>query len=194
MTYNAHSRRNEEKNNWQLLKEHLMNTAALAETFGVDGGMHERLARNLHQNYLTTSIANPGDPQSCQPWDALSEKLKEANRQQADRIERLLNSTGYRITPLQDWDAGEYIFESEEMENMARLEHKLWCDYKKKEGWQQGEVKDGKRRMYPNLLPWEDLSESERQKNRVLVQQFPALLSKIGFQIEKNRLLLVANE
>lgn len=50
MKYYAHSRKGEDKSKWQTLKEHLTNTANLAEKFGADAGISElaRLAALLH--------------------------------------------------------------------------------------------------------------------------------------------------
>jgi len=48
--YYAHSRKGEDKSNWQLLKDHLTNTADLAAGFGADAGISElaRVAALMH--------------------------------------------------------------------------------------------------------------------------------------------------
>jgi CRISPR-associated endonuclease/helicase Cas3 len=50
MVYYAHSRKGEDKSNWQLLEKHLKATANLAEAFGTDSGVSElaRMAALLH--------------------------------------------------------------------------------------------------------------------------------------------------
>ena len=50
MLYYGHSRKGEDKSEWQLLKDHLVNTADLAEKFGADAGISElaRVAGLLH--------------------------------------------------------------------------------------------------------------------------------------------------
>lgn len=50
IVYYAHSRKGEDKSNWQLLKDHLSSTADLAETFGTDAGISElaKIAALLH--------------------------------------------------------------------------------------------------------------------------------------------------
>ena len=50
MVYYGHSRKDKGKSDWQLLKDHLFNTADLAEKFGVDAGISElaRTAALLH--------------------------------------------------------------------------------------------------------------------------------------------------
>ncbi len=50
MLYYAHSKKGKDKTEWQLLKDHLVNTADLAEKFGQDAGISElaRAAALLH--------------------------------------------------------------------------------------------------------------------------------------------------
>lgn len=145
------------------------------------GGLHETLARDLHNMYRT----NSGLASSSPTWEQLPETLKEANRQQANRIHRLLETAGYRIYPLQDWDAGTRTFSKNEIEKMACLEHDFWCQAKEADGWVYGKSRDEKDRTHPDLVPWEELPESEREKNLAVVQHIPALLARIGFQIDR---------
>ena len=145
------------------------------------GGLHETLARDLHDSYRTNSGLASNSP----TWEELPETLKETNRQQANRIHRLLEGAGYRIYPLQDWDAGTRTFSITEIEKMACLEHSLWRQAKEADGWVYGEKKDDKNRTHPDLVPWEELPEGEQEKNLAVVQQIPALLARIGFQIDR---------
>jgi hypothetical protein len=46
-------------------------------------------------------------------------------------------------------------------------------------------AKDEKKRTYPDLVPWDDLPEREREKNLAMIRQIPVLLARIGFQIER---------
>ncbi len=151
----------------------------------VVGGSHELLARGLHDLYLAGDQPPHGDQASRQSWDQLAEQLKDANRRQANRIHHLLASTNYRINPLQNWEAGEYKFEPGEIELMARMEHELWQQARQADGWKYGSQKNEKKRLHPDLVAWNELPESERQKNRLMVSRLPVLLARIGFQIDK---------
>ncbi len=152
-------------------------------------GTHEVLARNLHGVYLENSRGDAGDD-ALVPWEELSEYLKEKNRRQADRIPTMLAAAGYRIAPLQDWDAEKLtFFENEggtdDVALMAKLEHDYWCREKEKEGWQVGPEKDSERKTNPNILPWKELSPTEQEKNREYIRGLPRLLTRAGFQIER---------
>lgn len=145
------------------------------------GGLHEQLARDLHAVYRQGAGLAAAQP----PWEQLSDAMQEANRQQASRICRLLKEAGYRIYPLQDWDAGKRAFAQAELDQMASLEHSLWRQAKQADGWTYGEKRDDQQRTHPDLLPWEDLPAGEREKNYAMLRQLPALLARIGFQIER---------
>ena len=156
-------------------------------------GTHEVLARNLHAIYLEgikLSVTDHQPNEVLVPWEGLSEYIKEKNRQQADRIPVMLNSAGYRIAPLRDWDGENFVF-NEKVENqddevtlMAKLEHDYWCREKEKEGWQIGPKKDSERKTNPNILPWIELPPTEQEKNREYIRGLPRLLARAGFQID----------
>jgi hypothetical protein len=147
-------------------------------------GSHEQLARDLHAAYLAGS-GEPSGQGAHLSWEQSSEETREANRRQADRIQCLLQTAGYRINPLHDWDAAERVFREEEILMMARLEHDFWRKAKEADGWRLGPQRDEKRRTHPDLVPWEGLDDVEREKNLTFVRQLPGLLARIGFQIDR---------
>ena len=57
------------------------------------------------------------------------------------------------------------------LEYLAQLEHIRWCRYHYLNNWQQGMPKNGKhkdkkRRIHKDLVPYEELSEADREKDR----------------------------
>lgn len=151
----------------------------------VVGGLHELLARELHEQYLRGLNASAIIQPSTLSWDRLPDVEKEANRQQSGRIYRLLKAVGYQINPLQDWNANEFVFKTEEVDQMARLEHDLWRQDKLTNGWRFGLLKDKKKRTHPALVAWEELPDEDQKKNQAFIQQLPSLLARLGFQIDR---------
>jgi predicted ThiF/HesA family dinucleotide-utilizing enzyme len=145
------------------------------------GGLHELLARDLHEVYRT----NAESDSTQQTWDQLTDAVKDANRRQTARLHHLLNGVGYRIYPLQDWDADKRTFSKTEIEKMACLEHDLWRQAKEADGWIYGEQRDENKHTHPDLVSWDDLPQEEREKNLAVVRQMPALLARVGFQIDR---------
>jgi hypothetical protein len=152
-------------------------------------GTHELLARNLHRVYLEGIGLADGDD-ALAPWEELSAYLKEKNRQQADRIPLMLSAAGYRIAPLQDWNADQLTFlqkpgEGDEVALMAKIEHEHWCQEKIKEGWRLGPTKDPAAKTNPSLVPWEELPDVEKDKNKKFILGLPRLMVRAGFQVER---------
>ena len=145
------------------------------------GGLHELLGRGLHELY----VSDAGTSIQTSAWEGLADEVKETNRRQANRIRVVLNAAGYQISPMQDWDAGKRTFSKDELRQMARMEHNLWCKEKLAAGWRLAPDRDSTRRTHPDLVPWEKLPDPERQKNEAFIRRLPALLSRLGFQIEQ---------
>ena len=45
--------------------------------------------------------------------------------------------------------------------------HQLWVERRRVDGWGYGPVKDGKHKLHPNMIPWEELPSEQRQKDYV---------------------------
>ncbi len=106
----------------------------------------------------------------------MPETLKDANRNQADHLQikcRILTGSN-QYTPEQIEHA---LQDQKACERLAGIEHDRWMAEKRLEGWQPttGE-KDTTRRLSPALVPWDRLSEQERQKDRDAVANIPQLL------------------
>jgi voltage-gated potassium channel Kch len=155
-------------------------------------GTHEVLARDLHESYLegpdSEKVTDGGDP-ARDLWEDLPEDIKEKNRRQADRIGVILDEHSYRIAPLTNWNAADLVFReekgAEEVESMARMEHELWCQEMTVKYWKYGPKKDEELKTNPDLVPWEDLPQAEKEKNFRFVRDLPRLLTRAGFQIKR---------
>ena len=151
-------------------------------------GTNEILAQAKHAHYLECERvrgATDGNA-SYVSWERLDENLKESNRLFADSIGRKLATAGCTIVPvpLADHDVS-FTFSEEEVEELARAEHDRWCDDLRREGWRWGRWKDSSRREHPGLVPWSELSEDERDKDREPVRELPRMLTLVGFEIQR---------
>ena len=145
----------------------------------------DQLAIAIHKHYVASQIA-AGDTiasnASLVDWDDLPETLKDANRNQADHLQIKCRV----ITGLQHCTAEhieQTINDKKMLERLARMEHERWVAEKLLDGWQytQG-PKDIEARKSPSLLAWEQLPESERQKDLDSVHNIPQLLRQIELE------------
>lgn len=144
----------------------------------------EQIARAVHDEYLVL-LQREGlsNPVAEIPWSGLSEEMKAASRDQADDIIRKIEMIGCDIEHLTDWDEPLFRFTDEEIEQLAQLEHIRWMKERVLQGWQPGAERDDRRKIHPSIVPWEDLSEIEREKDRNAVRTLPATLFNVDLRI-----------
>jgi hypothetical protein len=154
-------------------------------------GTSEIIARAMHENFVRTQLAagaKPDEKVTLGPWEALPEWAKEDNRRFADGVAPKLSAVGCAIVPnpLAQNDSGAF-FSAEEVEGLARIEHDRWCEEKRRVDWRYDPIKDDERKLHPLLVPWEQLSEPDRDKDRDAVRALPDMLAQAGFEVYRTR-------
>jgi serine phosphatase RsbU (regulator of sigma subunit) len=115
-------------------------------------------------------------------FDDLPDDIKYSNIDNAYHIPTKLLSIGYKIRPVKKgYKALVLHLNTEEIETMSVTEHIRWCWDKRLNGWTYGSVKDDINKTHPGLIPYNDLAESEQEKDRELVRLIPALLLDINY-------------
>lgn len=149
----------------------------------VDDALIERLAQAVHEHYLQEQISDGvpmGSTSAMSSWEDLDEDLREANRAQAREIETTLAQVGCRVEP---GAGGAFALTSDEIELLARREHARWLRQRRDAGWIFGQIRDDAGRRHPRLVEWGQLSESERDKDRDAVRNFPSVLAAAGLRV-----------
>lgn len=132
---------------------------------------------------LSSLAADP----SAVPWEQLPESLRESNRRQAADIGHKLRAVGCDIEPLADWDAAPLAFTAAEVQLLARMEHDRWRTEREAAGWHLAPAKSEPQRESPFLVPWDELSEETKERDRDPVRAMPAVLAGIGFGVVRLR-------
>ena len=70
-------------------------------------------------------------------------------------------------------------------EEIAKNVHEVWSEGRMKEGWTYGEERDDAKKHHPCLVPYEDLTETEKEYDRSTSQETLKLIMKLGFKIVK---------
>lgn len=136
------------------------------------GIRRESLAKLIHQRYLED---HPGG--ALEVWQRLDERARDANRDQADWISRLLSDLGYSVLVSGRRVERPQELSEAEVHSLAELEHRRWCMQKLLAGWSRGTVKDWDAKWHPDLAAWDELSPEERQKDMDAVRAWPSMLA-----------------
>ena len=163
-----------------------------------DPQLIERLAQAAHQIFCDEMAARgfkPG-PQtsdlekthsSLKPYSDLPEDEKEQNRDTVRDIPDKLASLGYGLQLKHSREA-VFEFSKGETETLAKREHLRWIKQKQKNGWRLGSSTDKAGKVHQDLVPWDQLEESTKEKDRLMVRAIPRIVAKAGYIIVKSGL------
>ena len=70
-------------------------------------------------------------------------------------------------------------------EELAKNTHEVWSESRMKDGWVYGEQRDDVKKHHPCLVPYEELSESEKEYDRNTSLETLKLIVKLGYKITK---------
>ena len=73
------------------------------------------------------------------------------------------------------------------VEVMAKNVHDVWAETRIKDGWRYGETRNDERLEHPCLIPYEQLSEEERNYDRQTAITTLKTIYKLGFSIISNK-------
>ncbi len=171
------------------------------EVSEINEKMVSKFARSIHSRYLheirkrdigpkkmsyISWIYTSGDSKNNNlgDFDDLPEDIKHSNLDNAYQIPAKLLAIGYKIRHTgKGFKPAVLHLSEDEVETMARVEHIRWCWDKILHGWIYGKVKDERKKTHPAIIPYEDLSESEKEKDRELVRLIPALLQDVDYDV-----------
>lgn len=70
-------------------------------------------------------------------------------------------------------------------ERLAEHTHDIWATQRMKEGWTYGSRRDDKKKKHPGLVPYADLSESEKEYDRRTTMLTLKAIMRLGHVIKK---------
>jgi len=120
-------------------------------------------------------------------WNKLDASLQNSNRKQVAFYGHLLSRVGLQVRKAET----PVLFnlknnlETEEYELLARLEHARWNAERLLEGWRYSPVKDLALKTSPYIVTWDKLDEETRKYDYDPVNEIPAMLNLIGYEIFK---------
>lgn len=139
----------------------------------------DTLAKSMHAAYRAVAT---GDSPSNVDWDDLGEDMRNANRRLVVHIAAKLSSAELDI---ENWiksidvdnNNAEFpafgaIEDKPSMVNvLARLEHERWMADRRLSGWRYGTVRNNPKRIHPDLIPYDALSEQSQSYDIKMIEE-----------------------
>ena len=129
--------------------------------------------------------ATPEKTPALRPWDELDEDLRDANRAQVTDITRKLALLGYELAATHGLSPSSIHITDEQCDQLSQKEHERWMEERKRQGWTYAPVRDNAKKLHPSLIPYQQLAETEKKKDRDVVRSIPKLIEKAGFRVRK---------
>jgi len=186
------------------------NFLALVHQLTFDDETVERMARVAHTIFCEeqTALGWTYGPEKDEvnlkhpflvDYEQLPEKEKQQNRGQVCDIPGKLVNAGCSIVRTRE-DEPPFEFPSDKLEELASMEHTRWMRVKAECGWRYGSPRSEDKKLHPSMLPWtsgdlnpykgfadclgdEQLSESEKDKDRAAVRGIARILNETGYTV-----------
>ena len=71
------------------------------------------------------------------------------------------------------------------VEKMAEHVHDVWAESRIREGWSYGKQRNDVTKKHPCLVPYSELSDSEKEYDRNTAMETLKLITKLGYKIVK---------
>jgi hypothetical protein len=161
------------------------NFLVLVQQLELNGKVLEDLSEVAHEIYRE-GLKSRGESTyaTSVPYKDLPENFKEQNRQNVRDIPVKLASAGYAMIPARS-NEPPFNFPGDALEFLAEREHERWMQVKLVDGWKFGEVTDKDKKLNQCLVPWTELPDDEKEKDRDMVRGIPKMLARGGYAVVK---------
>ncbi|MCB1003184.1 MAG: hypothetical protein KDB35_03270 [Acidimicrobiales bacterium] len=139
----------------------------------------DALARAFHDLYRRSS---PDGVVGGTAWEDLGPEDRAANRASAGAVLGQAADMGYDVVRVTGTPEPVDLPASV-VERASIREHDRWAAVKRAQGWSYGPERDHARRTHPDLVPWDELDEPAREKDRVRMRVIPELLAGLGLAL-----------
>ncbi len=142
-------------------------------------------AEQIHEFYRIKTGENEEKVTHGESYGQLPPNIKSDNKQAALRIPDVLSFISLQVKKAEGQEAGVdkdkvNALVEENIDVLAEVEHDLWMKEKILNGWQLGE-RNNEEKLHPCLLPYRELPENEKQKDKDAVKNYPLITRKAEF-------------
>ena len=89
----------------------------------------------------------------------------------------------YEPSPIDTSGIALDMMQRELVERLAENAHDVWARQRLADGWSYGLFRDDAHKLHPMLVPYDDLPESEKIYDRILVEQVLKSAIALGYSI-----------
>ena len=143
----------------------------------------EQMAREIHNDYIASQKKLGAPIYVEEDFDKLESSSRYSNLRQAMNIDKKLRMLGYAMVSFSF--EGEEVKEipSDIIEKYAVLEHDDWMNGKLRFGWKYSQKRNDAEHLHDCLLPWAELPENQRDKDRDSARNIIKLANLAGMKV-----------
>ncbi|MBT9138651.1 MAG: hypothetical protein DDT31_01220 [Syntrophomonadaceae bacterium] len=78
--------------------------------------------------------------------------------------------------------------DTETLELLAEAAHKVWMEGKLRDGWEYGPLTDKVKKIHSCLVPYNQLSEADKESDRDMVRGISKILTAAGYKVVRRRI------
>ena len=143
---------------------------------------HAVIVKQINQD--TVTIFDPQQQQeSSYPLPCLLDAWKDSQFYMVSVIERELRQYDPQPIDVEGFSLPDDL--KELMEAIAENAHDIWARQRIDEGWRYGEKRDDDQKLHPDLVPFSDLTDCEKEYDRKMACGVLKLVKALGYKIVK---------
>ena len=103
----------------------------------------------------------------------------------AQKVSKIALASSYIPAPI---DLSDVVLPDsllELTEAIAKNTHEVWSQNRLSQGWTYGPKRNDAKLKHPDLIPYADLPEAEKEYDRATAMKAIKLIVKLGYRIEK---------
>ncbi len=161
----------------------IVNNNTLTGTISADVAYHAVVVKKISDDEV--EIYNPaiGEDTVVYPRDKFESAWKEAKSYMA-RVKGKDFDYNPRPIDLEDVELSADLLDLREA--IAENAHEVWADQRQEEGWTYGPTRDDLKKQHPDMLPYAQLPEAEKEYDRRMAFDTIKLMKKLGYDIVKH--------
>lgn len=140
------------------------------------------IAAAIHETWRALSRAEGWSmqPHLDRPYPQLADGDQDDNRAAAQRMGDVLAAAGLALS---DDPARPEVPLPQNLELLAEAEHNGWMAHRAQKGWDWAPTRDNSAKHHPSMLPYAQLPEREKEKDRNNVRHYPEFAARAGYRI-----------